>query len=98
VTTIVAVILLSCIALLSLLILGLVGLASRHNAQLDIETTTAANPLKLVFRIKYTPEGRQPLLPESPVILPGGRASTDSRGALSPANAESGAGGDSDVT
>jgi hypothetical protein len=95
---IVAVILLSGLALLSLLILGLVGMASRHNAQLDIETTTAANPLKLVFHVKYTPQNRQPRLPESPDGLPGGRDPTDASCAALPANAEPGAGGDSDVT
>ena len=96
---IVAVILLSVLALLCLLALGLVGMTIKSNGRLVIDSTTAAIPPKLTFHVEYRPPD-QPALPTGAAENQlSGKDSAESSGtAALPPNAESRPGGDRDVT
>jgi hypothetical protein len=82
---VVAVILLSSLVVLGLLVLGILGIASKTRSQLDIETKAVAIPfIKIDFHVKYTPPDRPP----------SGGNQVESPGTALPAKAEPRIGGD----
>lgn len=87
---IVAVILLSGLALLSLLALGLVGMAIKSNGKLVFDSKTVAIPPKLIFHVEYCPSDRS--IP-SAGDADSGECSTASPGDALSSNARTGPGG-----
>jgi hypothetical protein len=80
---VVAVILLSSLALIGLLVLGILGIASKTNSKLDIETKAVAIPfIKLDLHVKYTP----------PDLPPSRGNQVESPGTALPGKAEPGSG------
>jgi hypothetical protein len=80
---VVAVILLSSLVVIGLLVLGILGIASKTKSQLDIETKAVAIPFfKIDVRVKYTPPDRPPI----------GANQVESPGTALPGKAEPGSG------